>query len=111
MVEKIILDYLNTKLEVPAYMEEKPEMPKEYVLIEKTGGGIANHIRNATLAIQSYSFSKYEAAQLNEKVKEVMENCIELDDICSCELNSDYDYTDTARKKYRYQAVFDIVHY
>lgn len=111
MIEKIILDYLNEKLEISAYMEEDPEMPEEYVLIEKTGSGIANHIRNATLAIQSYSLSKYKAALLNEKVKEVMENCIEMDDICSCELNSDYDYTDTTRKKYRYQAVFDIVHY
>jgi hypothetical protein len=51
------------------------------------------------------------AALLNEKVKEKMEKITELDDICKCDLNSDYNYTDTNRKKYRYQAVFDIVHY
>ena len=39
------------------------------------------------------------------------EAIIELDDISRCELNTDYNYTDTARKKYRYQAVYDIVHY
>ena len=55
--------------------------------------------------------SLFGAASLNERVKKVMENIIELDDICSCNLNSDYNYTDTGRKKYRYQAVFDITHY
>ena len=35
----------------------------------------------------------------------------ELADICHCELNSNYNYTDTARKRYRYQAVFYITHY
>lgn len=111
MIEKIVLDYLNGKLKVPAYMEEKGNMPEEYVLIEKTGGGGNSCIRNATLAIQSFSASKFKAANLNEKVVEEMENIIELDDISKCALNSSYDYTDTAKKRYRYQAIFDIVHY
>lgn len=111
MIEKIVLDYLNGKLTVTAYAEEKKDMPEEYILIEKTGGGGNSCIRNATLAIQSFSASKFGAAKLNEKVEEAMENIIELDDISKCTLNSDYDYTDTARKKYRYQSVYDIVHY
>ena len=64
-----------------------------------------------TLAIQSFSTSLFGAASLNEQVKETMEQIIELDDICKCELNSDYNYSDTNKKRYRYQAVFDIVHY
>lgn len=111
MIEKIVLDYLNEKLTVAAYMEEKEGMPEEYILIEKTGDGGNSCIRNATLAIQSFSASKFKAANLNEKVIEEMENIIELDDISKCTLNSSYDYTDTKKKKYRYQAVFDIVHY
>lgn len=111
MIEKIVQDYLESKLEIPAYMEEDQDMPKEYVLIEKTGGGSSNHIKSAVMAIQSFSASMYGAARLNEKVKEVMEEIIELDDISKCELDSDYNFTDTSRKKYRYQAVFDITHY
>ena len=80
-------------------------------MVEKTGSGQTNHIKRATLAVQSYSSSLYQAASLNERVKEAMEKIIEMDDISKCELNSDYNYTDTARKKYRYQAVFDIVHF
>lgn len=53
----------------------------------------------------------YLAAELNEKVKSAMDEIVELDEVTRCELNSDYNYTDTSRKKYRYQAVFDITHY
>lgn len=111
MVEKTIKDYLQTSLGILVRLEEEDNLGNEYVLIEKTGSGVEDHIKRATLAIQSYSMSLYGATELNERVKEVMEKCIELDDICRCDLNSDYNYTDTSRKKYRYQAVFDIVHY
>lgn len=111
MVEKIVKDYLQSNLEMPVRLEEDDDLGKEYVLIEKTGSGVEDHIKRATLVVQSYSMSLYGAAELNERVKEAMEKIIELDDICRCNLNSDYNYTDTNRKKYRYQAVFDIVHY
>ena len=111
MIEKVIQDYLNGVLPVRAFMEEEPGMPEEYVLIEKTGSGEENFMKKATLAVQSFSVHLYGAAALNEKVKEAMGKVTELDDISSCRLNSDYNYTDTARKKYRYQAVFDMVHY
>ena len=91
MIEKIIKDYLQDSLGLPVRMEEEDNL--------------------GTLAIQSYSTSMYKAAALNERVKEAMEKSIELDDISRCELNSDYNYSDTGRKKYRYQAVFDIVYY
>lgn len=110
MIEKIILDFLTSKgFEV--YCEEKNNMPERYVLIDKTGGGGNSMIRNATIAIQSFSTSKIGASELNEKIIAAMFDIIGLDTICRCELNSDYDYTDTARKKYRYQAVFDITYY
>lgn len=110
MIEKIILDFLNER-NIQVYMEETPDMPEEYILIEKTGSGESDGIKYATISIQSFSTSLFKAAILNEKVKDVMRNCIVLDSICKCELNSDYNYTDTQKKKYRYQAVFDISHY
>ena len=47
----------------------------------------------------------------HHSVKEAMEKIVEMDDISKCQLNSDYNYTDTTRKKYRYQAVYDMVHF
>ena len=52
-----------------------------------------------------------EAAALNERVKTAMENAIALDEIVRVTLNSDYNYTNTASKRYRYQAVFDVIFY
>ncbi len=112
MIEKIILDYLGQELTVPVYMEVPEGRPDEtFVVIEKTGGGRVNHIDSATLAIQSYAPSMYGAAALNEEVKAAMENAITLDSISRSVLNSDYNYTDTTSKHYRYQAVFDVIFY
>ena len=111
MIEKTILDYLNRELTPPVYMERPESPPGKYVLVEKTGSGKRNHIYDATLAIQSYAPSMHEAAELNELVKAAMEGAVELNTICRVGLNSDYNFTDTAMKGYRYQAVFDITHY
>lgn len=111
MIEKVILDYLEEKLSAMVKMEEEAKMPDRYVIIEKTGSGENNFIKRATVAVQSYGESLYSASELNEAVKNAMKSITELDTISKCELNSDYNYTDTKRKKYRYQAVFDLVHY
>lgn len=110
MVEKAILDYLSDVLDVPVYMERPTKEPKSYALIEKTGSSTENYIESATLAVQSYAASMYDAAVLNERVKTAMKGSIERPDISRCDCNSDYNYTDTTKKKYRYQAIFDIVY-
>jgi len=112
MIEKTVLDYLTVESGVPVYMEE-PENPSAYpfIVIQKTGSGLENHIKRATFAVQSYAESLYGAAHLNETIKEIMLDIISLDEVAKCSLNSDYNFTDTARKRYRYQAVYDLVHY
>ena len=115
MIELIVLNYLKSVMDEPVVMTEpsnpSPDDPKTYVLVMKTGSGITNHIKEATMAIQSYAPTVYEAAVLNEKVKEAMEQIITLDDVTSCKLNSDYIYNRESTKQPRYQAVFDIRHY
>lgn len=115
MIEKKVKEYLKKKLDVPALLEIPPKPPESYVLVEKTSGSMEDWIYSATIAIQSYGESKYQAAELNEKVKEAMIGngkdtfgIISSENISSCKLNSDYPYDDLTRKKYRYQAVFDI---
>lgn len=109
MIEIIILDYLNANLSVPAVMEREKNAPDRFVVLEKTSGGERNHVSSATFAFQSYSkTSMFEAAELNEELKHVVKNMIELDGIASVKLNSDYNFTDTSTKEYRYQAVFDF---
>jgi hypothetical protein len=53
-----------------------------------------------------------EAAELSEEVVTLMcYGLVGLEEVSKVSLNSEYNYTDTVEKKYRYQAVFDIVHY
>ena len=111
MIEVIVLNYLKNNLSVPAYVEKPTNKPKRYVVLDKIGSSKENHLLSSAIAFQSYAESKYEAARLNEEVKEVVENMIELDGIAGVTLNSDYNFTDTTTKEYRYQAVFDINHY
>lgn len=111
MIETIVLDYLSDALSIPVSMEVPENPPDQFVVIEKTGGGEENHIKSATLAIQSIAPSLYEAAVLNENVKSAMDGIVVLDTIGRSSLNSDYNFTDTAAKRYRYQAVFDLIYY
>lgn len=110
MIEKMILDYLASQLTVPVYMELAAHPPETFVLVEKTGSSRSNRIESATVAIQSWAGSMYDAAALNEMVKAAMDEMPDTENVGSVRLNSDYNFTDTATKRYRYQAVYDITY-
>ena len=112
MIEEIVRDFLNRNLSYPVYMEIPKSSPSQFYIVEKTGSSESNHISSSTLTIQSYADTLFNAADMNDELKKAMRyQLIELDAIASVELNGDYNYTDTTTKRYRYQAVFDIVHY
>lgn len=115
MIEITIKNFLESKLTVPVLMEIPKSPASQFVIIEKTGGGQNNHIDSAIMTIQSYGASMLEALELNEQVKkwmlDGMEGLVTVDEVAKVSLNSDYNYTDTTSKRYRYQAVFEIVHY
>lgn len=111
MIEITIFNHLKAELTVPVYLEKPLTAPTRYVLFEKTGSGRTNRLPSSTFAFQSYAESMYEAARLNEQLKVAVDSLVELDEIGRITLNSDYNFTDTSTKQYRYQAVFDITHY
>lgn len=111
MIETIVLNYLADNLSVPVFMEEPEERCREYVLIEKVGSSENDRIQSATVAVQSYAESLYRSAVLNDTVKRAMRDIVVLDSVSRCRLNSDYNFTDTETKRYRYQAVFDLTYY
>lgn len=111
MIEEILIDYLSKVLPVPVYAEMPSNSPKKFVIVEKTGGGEENYLKSAMVAVQSYGETLLAAAQLNNLVKSAMENLADNPEVCKAKLNTDYNFTDTATKRYRYQAVFDIFYY
>ncbi|MBP5774591.1 MAG: hypothetical protein J6W36_02735 [Clostridiales bacterium] len=109
-IEEIVCNYLTLKLGVVA-MPQKPKRPfTNKVFVERTGG-TGRFIKETTIAVQSYGEAMYEAATLNDRVIEAMNDATEVTEITNVELNSNYNFTDTTTKEYRYQAVFDIKHY
>lgn len=110
MIAKTLLDYLAEQLDIGVYMEQ-PEQLTDYVLIDQTGTSRANHIITTTIAIQSYGSSLYNAMVLNDRVAQVMEGFAQLNEVARVELETDYNFTNTATKQYRWQAVYLITHY
>lgn len=112
MIEVTVLNYLKSILtDVTVTTELRQGMSGSIVLIEKTGSGMSDMLPSSTFAIQSWADSVYNAMALNERVKEAMLGLPSVKNVTKCTLNSDYNYTDTATKHPRYQAVFDVVHY
>ena len=113
MIEVTILNYLDSQEpSATVYTEIPKTRPSRFFVLEKTGSSLDNHINRSTFTIQSYAPSMYEAATMNEEIKALMlDGLITLGKVARVDLNSDYNYTDTTTKTYRYQAVFDIVHY
>lgn len=110
MIEKTVMDYLSAALSIPVYLEVPENPPTAFVLLEKTGSSRMDWISSATLAIQSWAMTLLDAAKLNEQVKAAMDRMPDTEDVGRAVLNSDYVYTDTATKRYRYQAVYDITY-
>lgn len=115
MIETVLYNYLKDLFyedNIPVYMERPATRPSgAYIIIEKTGGTKTNKIPTATFAFQSYGDTLYEASALNDSVKSAIEMAEYLDEVSGVTLNSDYNFTDTASKSYRYQAVFAITYY
>lgn len=109
MIECTVIEYLSESLDVPVSIE-KPCEVNTYVLIEKIGSSEENKIKTTTIAIQSYAETMYRAAMLNEEVKTAMEGLNNIKNISKVQFNTDYNYTDTATKEYRYQAIYDLVY-
>ena len=109
--------------EINRAMAELPQYDHEIVLVndcspdgtfavlEKTGESRENYINTAILAVQSYAPTLLPAAELNEQVKTAMFGAAQLPGVAAVHLNSDYNFTDTSSKAYRYQAVYNITYY
>lgn len=114
MIETVVLDYLIGQningVEDNVFAEVPVTPPARYIVIEKTASGAQDRIHSAMIAVQSYSKnSLLEAAQTNATVVEAMEAMAEtVDGVYSCKLNSDYNFTNTETREYRYQAVFNL---
>lgn len=111
MIEIIVKNHVERKLDVPVYLEFPSDAPARLVVLRKGGSSREDFIDSAMFVAESYAESLLEAARLNEQVKAAMDSLVELPSVSASARAGDYPAFDTARKRHRYQAVFNITHY
>lgn len=109
MIEVITKQYLDSKLNVPIFIGEKPSKKiTEYIVIEIIDGGRINYIDAVTLNIKSYSDTLLHAAELNEDVKNAMYDIVALPQVSSSKCGGGGQSIDTQSKEYAYECVFNL---
>lgn len=114
MIETTLYTYLSMAFAasgIPVYTEIPGTRPTKFITMEKTGADRSNLLETATVAFQSWAASLYEAADLNDTLKGILDASVALDEISKAEFITDGNYTDPSRKEYRYQAVYRFTHY
>lgn len=111
MIEQFLKEELEQRITEPVVLQVTSGLPSRFIVLEKTGSSMKNHLPRSQIAVQSYAESLYEAAKLNECVKQALQELEANPRIVRMILNSDYNFTDTETKQFRYQAVYDVIHY
>lgn len=113
MIEAITKNYVQEKMGIPSYLNAPSDKPDKYVRIRKSGSSGDRFIETAIFIFYCVSEkSLYEAAQMNEDLKEVMYDMPGfIDAVSKVELNSDGNFTDTKTKEYRYQSIFEVTYH
>ncbi len=113
MIEVTVKEYLDTVFGeegIPVLMETPKDLPDKFIILELIDRGKENHINEATIEFRCYAESKYEAAVLDERLREALEAFNEGSDI-TCHLGGGNDSTDTILKKYRYRCYFNFFNF
>lgn len=119
MIEELIFSYLNNHASVPWFSMRPPSegdhmetATAKYGLFEKTNSTKTDHVATSTFAFQSYAPTLLEAAQISAELRELMEALPEVTtEVSKAQLTGEYNFTNTATKQPRYQAVFSLVHF
>lgn len=111
IIESLIINHLNNNLSVEAHSLIPANKPDSFVVVERTGGNINNHIKSGMFVTDCYAQTMEAAAELCEAVIAAMENLNIYNEVASVRLNSHYNDTDTASHEYRYGALFEVTYY
>lgn len=115
LIEKIIRDHLNAVLPEGALLfEPVNKNPKSgsFVVIEKTGTQQTDWLYTATVAVQSYAPTLYQAAELDQRARNAMFALPDSSEyVTGVHLIGGSNFTDPSTRQPRYQAVFDVNFY
>lgn len=110
LIEQRVKEFLDVEFaeeQIGVYLEVPENTPSTFIVLQLIERGKENYINAATLEFRSYAPSKFEAATLDEKVREAMEKLNETTDI-SARLGGGNDNPDTVLKRYRYRCYYNL---
>lgn len=119
MIEETIFSYLNDNATVPWFSMRPPTdgdhmeiSTAKYGLFEKTNSVKTDHVLTSTFAFQSYAPTLLEAAQISAELRQLIEELPGITtEVSKAQLSGEYNFTNTASKQPRYQAVFQLIHF
>ncbi len=119
MIEETIYTYLEQFASVPWSAMRSPATGDhaeinqgKYGLFEKTNSTKTDHVTTSTFAFQSYAPTLLEAAQISAELRQLIEALPKTTtEVSRAQLMGEYNFTNTADKQPRYQAVFSLVHF
>lgn len=113
MTSMTIEQYLIEKLEsvAPAYAEKPEDATGQYLVVDVISAGESNCIKRSTVAVRCYADSLAEASELNHQVRDYMSTLWQQPEIARCKINTEYALNSITMMQYRYQSIYDIIHY
>lgn len=113
MIEELLYEYLKDTASCNWYTMRPVEDPaKPYGLFEKTNSTKTDHVTYSTFAFQSYGSTLLEAAQTSAELRSLIEDLPYITtEVSKAQLTGEYNFTNTADKQPRYQAVYQLVHF
>lgn len=110
LIEERVRNYLEGVFQeegIPVVLEIPEVIPDTFVLFQLVDRERENQINAVTLEFRSYAPSKYEAAELDEMVRDAMDDLHATSDI-TCQLGGGNDAPDTTLKRYRYRCYYNL---
>lgn len=110
LIEPIILKYLNDNLDVPVDTSMPDDLPEKFVIFSVVEHNRKNYIDHATIEFQSYAKTKLDAAEIDDKVRELMEDIIFLPEVAASRCGGGNDQNDSDVDRFRYRCYFNLTY-
>ena len=110
LIEPIVLNYLKANMDVPIYPDMPDNLPHKFVLFTIVDRGRKNFIDQVTIEFHSYAETKLDAAEIDERVRMLMEDIIFLPEIAASRLGGGNDLNDPQIDRYRYRCYFNLTY-
>lgn len=108
LIEQTVLEYLQEALDMTdIYLEIPREIPDAFVVFRITDRDLRDQINGVTVEFSSYADTKYNAAVLDNQVREAMLDINSIPSI-SCRFGGGNDNPDTTLKLPRYRCYFNL---